>query len=38
MTEIVYPSRAEVVTVQQFLAHYLGEALVGEAVEKGVIG
>ncbi|RLT44353.1 MAG: DinB family protein [Chloroflexi bacterium] len=26
-----YPSREQVVTVQQFLAHYLGEALIGDA-------
>lgn len=29
--DIVYPSREQVVTVPQFLAHYLGEALVGQA-------
>ena len=29
--DIAYPSREQVVTVQQFLAHYLGEALVGAA-------
>ena len=31
MAEISYPSREQVVTLQQFLAHYLGEALIGEA-------
>ena len=31
MAEIAYPSREQLVTMQQFLAHYLGEALVGPA-------